>query len=58
MEESNKSYDPKIVEDKIYQFWLESGFFNPDKLPGVRKKSYTIVLPPPNVTGELHMGHA
>jgi len=58
MEELQKTYDPKIVEDKIYQFWQESGFFNPDKLPGVRKKSYTIVLPPPNVTGELHMGHA
>ena len=58
MQELNKSYDPKIVEDKIYQFWLDAGFFNPDKLPGVRKKSYTICLPPPNVTGELHMGHA
>jgi len=58
MEELQKTYDPKIVEDKIYQFWQESGFFNPDKLPGVRKKAYTIVLPPPNVTGELHMGHA
>jgi len=58
MEELNKSYDPKIVEDKIYQFWLESDFFNPDKLPGSRKKSYTVCLPPPNVTGELHMGHA
>ncbi|MFH1423395.1 MAG: valine--tRNA ligase [Candidatus Nealsonbacteria bacterium] len=57
MEELEKSYDPKIVEDKIYQFWLESGFFNPDKLPGKRKKAYTICLPPPNVTGTLHMGH-
>ena len=53
-----KAYDPKKVEDKIYGLWLKSGFFNPDKLPGRRKNSYTIVLPPPNVTGELHMGHA
>ncbi len=58
MEELSKGYDPKIVEDKIYQFWLESGFFNPDKLPGNRKKTYTIAIPPPNVTGSLHMGHA
>jgi len=53
-----KTYNPKKVEDKIYNLWLRSGFFNPDKLPGRRKKNYTIVLPPPNVTGELHMGHA
>ena len=54
----SKTYSPKKVENKIYQLWLRSGFFNPDKLPGKRKKSYTITLPPPNVTGELHMGHA
>jgi len=53
-----KVYNPKEVEDKIYKLWLKSGFFNPDKLPGIRKKSYAIMLPPPNVTGELHMGHA
>jgi len=53
-----KSYDPKITEDKIYKLWLKSGFFNPDKLPKRHKKPYTIVIPPPNVTGELHMGHA
>ncbi len=67
-----KSYEPKKVEDKIYQLWQKNGFFNPDKLPlptlptgqaggrqaGRRKKTYTIVIPPPNVTGELHMGHA
>jgi len=53
-----KAYDPKLVEEKIYDFWQKSGFFNPDKLPGKRKKSYSIVIPPPNVTGELHMGHA
>jgi len=53
-----KIYNPKIVEDKIYQLWIKSGFFNPDKLPKNHKKPYTIVIPPPNVTGELHMGHA
>ncbi len=53
-----KAYNPKIVEDKIYKLWLRSGFFNPDKLPKTHKKPYTIVIPPPNITGELHMGHA
>ena len=52
-----KVYNPKIVEEKIYQFWQETGFFNPDKLPKRHKKPYCIVIPPPNVTGELHMGH-
>lgn len=54
----SKAYNPKEVEKKVYRFWRKSGFFNPDKLPGQRKKAYTIVLPPPNITGELHMGHA
>jgi valyl-tRNA synthetase len=53
-----KVYDPKKVEDKIYQFWLKTGLFNPDRLPGRRKRKFSIVLPPPNVTGNLHMGHA
>ncbi len=56
--ELSKTYQPKKVENKIYQLWLRTGFFNPDKLPDKRKKSYTIVIPPPNITGELHMGHA
>jgi len=51
-------YNPKETEDKIYKLWEETGYFNPDKLPGKRKKPYTIVIPPPNVTGELHIGHA
>jgi valyl-tRNA synthetase len=58
MSELPKTYNPKEVEDKIYNFWLKSGFFNPDKLPGKRKKPFVIVLPPPNITGTLHMGHA
>ncbi|TET84940.1 MAG: valine--tRNA ligase [Candidatus Nealsonbacteria bacterium] len=53
-----KTYDPKKVEDKIYNLWQKSGFFNPDQLPKRHKKPYCIVIPPPNITGELHMGHA
>ena len=53
--ELSKTYSPKQTEDKWYQYWLDNGFFkstpNPDKEP------YTIVIPPPNVTGVLHMGH-
>lgn len=52
-----KKYDPKAVEDRLYAFWSENGFFAPaDKNKG--KESYTIVIPPPNITGQLHMGHA
>lgn len=51
-----KTYDPKQTEEKIYQLWLKSGYFNPDKIK--TKKNYTILLPPPNITGSLHMGHA
>ncbi|MCX6757791.1 MAG: valine--tRNA ligase [Candidatus Nomurabacteria bacterium] len=53
-----KPYDPANTESKIYKLWEESGFFNPDNLLGNRKESYTIMMPPPNVTGVLHMGHA
>ncbi len=53
-----KAYEPKGVEDAIYAAWLESGYFNPDNLPGDRREAFSIVLPPPNVTGTLHMGHA
>jgi valyl-tRNA synthetase len=54
----SKIYSPKKVEEKIYRLWEKSGFFNPDKLPGKRKRTFTILLPPPNITGSLHMGHA
>ena len=51
-----KVYNPKEMEDRIYQNWMDKGYFhakvNPDKKP------FTIVMPPPNVTGQLHMGHA
>ena len=58
LSEFDKPYDPKEHEDKIYKLWEESGFFNPDKLPGSEQKTFTIAIPPPNVTGSLHMGHA
>ncbi|PIY93142.1 MAG: valine--tRNA ligase, partial [Candidatus Magasanikbacteria bacterium CG_4_10_14_0_8_um_filter_32_14] len=50
-----KAYEPKIYEDDIYKLWEESGFFNPDNLSG---EPYAIMMPPPNVTGVLHLGHA
>ncbi len=52
-----KIYNPKKVEDRIYKIWEESGFFNPDNNSG-EKGNYCITIPPPNVTGNLHMGHA
>ena len=51
-----KSYSPKAVEDKNYKFWTEKGYFKgqiKEDMP-----SYSIVMPPPNITGQLHMGHA
>jgi valyl-tRNA synthetase len=55
----DKSYDASQVEDKIYQMWQDSGFFNPDNLPDAESRHpYTIIMPPPNVTGTLHIGHA
>lgn len=48
-------YNPGEVEDKWYQFWLDQGFFK--SVPDPKKEPYTIVIPPPNVTGVLHMGH-
>ncbi len=54
----DKPYNPKEVEDKIYRLWEKSGYFNPDKLPGDRKKPFTIIMPPPNANGALHFGHA
>jgi valyl-tRNA synthetase len=58
MTELEKTYDPKAVEHTIYELWQQSGYFNPDKLPGERTDAYTIIMPPPNVTGTLHIGHA
>ena len=50
-------YNPEKVEKRIYKIWEKSGVFNPDNLKNA-KKPFTIVIPPPNVTGSLHMGHA
>ena len=49
-------YDPSEFEDKIYDFWQENKYFHAE--PDETKKPYTIVIPPPNITGQLHMGHA
>ena len=51
-----KVYDPKQVEERIYKMWEEGGYFKPAGKEGA--KPFTIVMPPPNVTGQLHMGHA
>ena len=56
MRELPKQYDPKQVEGKIYQQWLDGGYFHAERDPA--KKPFTIVIPPPNVTGQLHLGHA
>ena len=51
-----KTYDPKSFEDRIYADWCEKNYFKPSEEAG--KKAFSIVIPPPNVTGQLHMGHA
>lgn len=53
-----KPYNPEETEEEIYKKWDESGYFNPDNLPERHKEPFTVVLPPPNVTGVLHLGHA
>ncbi len=52
----DKVYDPNSVEDRLYKFWTDGGFFHAEADP--KKEPYTIVIPPPNITGQLHMGHA
>ena len=54
--ELSKTYAPKEFEDRIYQNWCEKGYFTPDVNDG--KPAFSVVIPPPNVTGQLHMGHA
>ena len=51
-----KTYDPKDFEDRIYEMWESNGAFHAEVDPD--KKPFTIVMPPPNITGQLHMGHA
>ena len=54
--EMSKTYDPKAVEDKTYASWQAKGYFKPEVNP--EGQPFTIVMPPPNITGQLHMGHA
>jgi valyl-tRNA synthetase len=56
VEQWEKVYDPKRVEEKWYSFWLEQGYFRAEL--GSSKEPFSIVIPPPNITGSLHMGHA
>ena len=56
MKELAKQYDPKLVEDRIYKKWIDGRYFHAEA--DHSKKPYTIVIPPPNITGQLHMGHA
>ena len=59
----DKTYNPQAIEQKWYQTWEQNGYFDPDApAPAAegkkRRESYCIMIPPPNVTGRLHMGHA
>ncbi len=54
--ELEKVYNPSAVEDRTYDFWLKGNYFHAEV--DQKKKPYTIVIPPPNITGQLHMGHA
>ncbi len=59
MKELEKAYNASATENRIYQMWLDSGFFNPDNLPNAKsRQSFTIVMPPPNANAPLHVGHA
>lgn len=56
MRELAKTYEPKAFEDRLYSEWMEKGYFHAEA--DENKKPYTIVMPPPNITGQLHLGHA
>ncbi len=58
MKELEKTYNPADIEDRLYQKWLDNKYFHADAERGRRegKKPFTIVMPPPNITGQLHMG--
>ncbi len=56
MKELEKTYNPSAIEEKLYQKWLDNKYFHAK--PNPNKKPFTIVMPPPNITGQLHMGHA
>ena len=52
----NKTFDPNEAEPRLYNQWCDKGYFEPD--PDTSKDAFSIVMPPPNITGQLHMGHA
>ena len=56
MADMQKTYDPSSVEERLYAKWEQNGYFHQEPQKG--KKTFTIVMPPPNITGQLHMGHA
>ena len=56
MKELSKTYDPSAIEKRLYEKWEKNGYFHAE--PDSKKKPFTIVMPPPNITGQLHMGHA
>jgi valyl-tRNA synthetase len=58
MSELPKAYDPAEVEPRWYAFWEQQGVFRASLEPGDHRPTYVIPMPPPNVTGSLHMGHA
>jgi len=53
----DKIYEPQKTEQKIYQLWKKSGYFNPDRLPNKKGKPFCIIMPPPNANAPLHIGH-
>jgi valyl-tRNA synthetase len=58
MSEISKAYEPQSVEDKWYDFWLKHGCFTADPVRVTdQRPAYSIVIPPPNIAGMLHMGH-
>jgi valyl-tRNA synthetase len=60
MSETKKTYDPHAIENDYYRIWEERGYFEVDGNAAIQQegKAFTISMPPPNVTGTLHMGHA
>ncbi|MFW6267376.1 MAG: class I tRNA ligase family protein, partial [Halanaerobium sp.] len=58
MENLEKTYDPAKTEDKWYDYWLENNYFAPREKIEDEQGTFSIVMPPPNITGQLHMGHA
>lgn len=58
MAELEKNFDAKTAEPRLYKQWQDSGYFNPDNLKEAKKGPFTIIMPPPNANGSLHIGHA